>query len=189
MGKKTSGTTSGDSGGSASEVNVAQRLRTNSAASAAQRLLTTEAGNDLQQAPPAARQAEDWLAEAGIELLCEWDVLVFLYRHLTTLAGADRIARLVGHPIDEVVAALDRLETLGFVERSRADQDARIYQFAVESTPRPDSPLARLLLLAETRAGRLLLSGALRCGSPAEESRGHLKFHRAGGKRTWRIAS
>ena len=38
-------------------------------------------------------QVEGWLQTLGIESLCQWDVLVFLYRHQPTLVRAEHIAR------------------------------------------------------------------------------------------------
>jgi len=37
-------------------------------------------------------QVEGWLKTLGIESLCQWDVLVFLYRHQPTLVRAEHIA-------------------------------------------------------------------------------------------------
>jgi hypothetical protein len=60
------------------------------------------------------------------------------------------------------VAALDVLETLGFVERSRATHGVRLYQFTLPpDSPRRDS-FERLVALAESRAGRLRLLKVLR---------------------------
>ena len=58
---------------------------------------------------------DGWLHTLGITSLCQWDVLVFLYRHQTSLVGADVIAHLLGYASDLVVAALDVLEFLGLV--------------------------------------------------------------------------
>ena len=49
-------------------------------------------------------QVEGWLKTLGIESLCQWDVLVFLYRHQPTLVRAEHIARLLGDATAEVVA-------------------------------------------------------------------------------------
>src|ERR1700680_2471562 len=64
-------------------------------------------------------QVNRWLKTLGIESLCQWDVLVFLYRHQSSLVSAELIARFLGHATAEVVAALDSLESSGLVERSR----------------------------------------------------------------------
>jgi hypothetical protein len=42
-------------------------------------------------------EIDGWLNTLGIASLCQWDVLVFLYRHQTSLVGADFIARLLGY--------------------------------------------------------------------------------------------
>jgi DNA-binding IclR family transcriptional regulator len=41
------------------------------------------------------------------------------------------IARLLGYATGEVVAALEYLESLGFVERSCVSQGVRLYQLGV----------------------------------------------------------
>jgi hypothetical protein len=111
---------------------------------------------------PPDPQVEDWLTALGVDCLCQWDVLVFLYRHLTSLVSAEHIARLLGYPTAEVVTALDGLEFLGLVERSRVDQGVRLYQFSTPAdSPRGDA-LSRLLAVAASRRGRLLLTQKLR---------------------------
>lgn len=106
-------------------------------------------------------EVQGWLRTLGVESLCQWDVLVFLYRHQTTLVGAEYLACLLGYVSEPVIAALDGLDSLGLVARSRVSQGARLYQF----TAPPESPrgeaLERLLALAGGRAGRLRLSKQL----------------------------
>jgi hypothetical protein len=121
---------------------------------------------------PPDFQVEDWLKTLGVASLCQWDVLVFLCRHLASLVSAEHIARLLGYETGAVVAALDSLESLGLVDRSRVDQGVRLYQFAApENTGRGDT-LGRLLTLAGSRAGRLLLTKKLRCGEPSNHGNG-----------------
>ena len=118
-----------------------------------------------ENAPDA--EVGGWLKALGIEVLCQWDVLVFLYRHQTSLLGADHLARLLGYATEPVVAALDVLESAGLVERSRVSQGARLYRF---TAPPPEGgngrgeAFERLLALAGHRAGRLLLSRQMRRG-------------------------
>ena len=120
--------------------------------------------------PPDAH-VEGWLKTLGIDSLLQWDALAFVYRHRTSLVGADAIAHLLGYANDPVVAALDVLETLGFVERSRATHGVRLYQFTLP----PDSPRSdcfeHLAALADSRAGRLRLLRVLRprAQAPPEE--------------------
>ena len=139
----------------------------------------------MEPQQPPDLQVEDWLKGLGVECLCQWDVLVFLYRHLTSLASGEHIARLLGWPTAEVVSGLDALESLGLVKRSRVDQGVRLYQF----TPPPDSPrgdaLARLLNVAESRSGRLLLAKELGRGGRPDQNNGHSRLHRGGGPATW----
>jgi hypothetical protein len=109
---------------------------------------------------------QECLRVVGIALLAEWDVLIFLYRHRASLASAEQIARLLGHPSKAVGLALERLESLKMVQRSRSSQGVRFYRFvSSEAQLAPDSCFRRLLSLAENRPGRLLLVKHLRPGS------------------------
>src|SRR5713226_8339517 len=83
-------------------------------------------------------QVEGWLKTLGIESLCQWDVLVFLYRHQSSLVGADQIALFLSYANAEVVAALDSLECSGLVERSRVSQGVRLYQLTAPADPTRD---------------------------------------------------
>jgi hypothetical protein len=109
-------------------------------------------------------EIDGWLTTLGFASLCQWDVLVFLYRHQTSRLGADFIACLLGYASGPVVAALDVLEALGFVARSRVSQNVRLYQFTVPSDPQRGDAWARLLALASYRGGWALLSRHLRGG-------------------------
>lgn len=116
---------------------------------------------------------ENWLQTLGVELLCQCDVLVFLHRHQASLISAEHIARLLGYPTGEVVAALDGLESLGLVNRSRVNQGVRLYQSTVPADSRRGDALGRLLDLADSRAGRLLLAQKLpRSGRRAQGHNG-----------------
>jgi hypothetical protein len=115
----------------------------------------------------------DWLNTLGVTSLCQWDVLFFVYRHQTSLVGADFIARLLGYANAQVVDALDVLEFLGFVERSRVSQIARLYQFTVPSDPERGDAWKRLLALASHRAGRVRLITHLRGGDPSAQAWRH----------------
>ena len=98
----------------------------------------------------------------GITWLSEWDMLVFVYRHPTSLASVEQIARLVGYPGKAVGDALDRLESLGLVKCSRASQEVRLYQFVYsEALLAPESCFRQLMAMAENRAGRLQLAKTL----------------------------
>jgi hypothetical protein len=116
-------------------------------------------------------EIDGWLNTLGIVSRCQWDVLVFLYRHQTSLVGADFIARLLGYASDPVVAALDVLEFLGLVERSRVSQIVRLYQFTVPPDPQRGDAWARLLALASDRTGRVRLSKSLRGGDQTDQER------------------
>jgi DNA-binding MarR family transcriptional regulator len=116
---------------------------------------------------------DGWLTTLGMTTLCQWDVLMFLYRHPTSLVGADVIARLVGYGSDLVVAALDVLDGLGLVTRSRVSQTARLYQFTVPTDPQRRDAWARLLALASQRVGRVCLAVRLRGSDPTAQAWRH----------------
>jgi DNA-binding MarR family transcriptional regulator len=106
-------------------------------------------------------EVTDRLKTLGIVSRCQWDLLIFLYRHQTSLFGADYLARLSGYATESVVAALDALESLKLVGRSRVSQGARFYQFIMPSSPPGGEAFAWLLALTSHRAGRLRLSRQL----------------------------
>jgi hypothetical protein len=114
------------------------------------------------------------LKALGISQLSEWDALAFLYRHGTSLIGAAQIAQLLGGNQAEVSAALNRLETLGLLQRSRGSGGIRLYRFSVPKDPFCYSCLVELMSLAEKRTGRLLLLKHLHRGNshPFLRSRG-----------------
>jgi hypothetical protein len=107
-------------------------------------------------------QVEGWLKILGIESLCQWDVLVFVFRHQSSLVGAEHIARLLGDTTAEVVAALDSLESSGLVQPSRVSQGVRLYQLTEPADPTRRDALGRLMTLADSHTVRLLLGRRLR---------------------------
>jgi DNA-binding MarR family transcriptional regulator len=117
---------------------------------------------DLDRESPPDLQVEGWLKTLGIESLCQWDVLVFLYRHPISLFGAEYLARLLGYASGPVVAALDVLEALRLVERSRVSQGVRLYRLTVPADPQRAAASERLFDMANSRVGRIALSKCLR---------------------------
>jgi DNA-binding MarR family transcriptional regulator len=113
---------------------------------------------------PPDLQVEGWLKTLGIESLCQWDVLVFLDRHPSSLLSADHVALFLSYANAEVVAALDSLESSGLVERSRVSQGVRWYQLTAPLDPARRDALERLMTLADSHTVRLLL-GRRRGGS------------------------
>jgi DNA-binding MarR family transcriptional regulator len=97
----------------------------------------------------------------GISLLCDWDVFAFVYRHVTSLTSADHIARLVGYESKVVGGALDRLERQKLIERSRPSRGVRLYRVLASKDVEHRRCLRELLLLSESRAGRLELAKRL----------------------------
>jgi hypothetical protein len=116
-------------------------------------------------------EIDRWLTTLGITSRCQWDVLVFLYRHQASLLGADFIARLLGYASGPVVAALDVLEFLGLVQRSRVSQIVRLYQFTVPSDSQRGDAWKHLLPLASDRAGRVRLAKRLGDGDQTAQER------------------
>ena len=102
-------------------------------------------------------QVEGWLKTLGIESLCQWDVLVFLYRHQSSLVSAEHIARFLGYATAEVVAAVDTVESSGLVGRSRVSQGVRFYQVTTPADPMRRNALEWLMSLVDSRTVRLLL--------------------------------
>src|ERR1700726_4842223 len=116
-------------------------------------------------------QVEGWLKTLGLESLCQWDVLVFLYRHQSSLVSAEHIARFLGHATAEVVAALDRLESSRLVDRSRVSQGVRLYQVTTLADPARRDALERLMTLADGHTVRPFLARRLRCADPAGQNK------------------
>jgi DNA-binding MarR family transcriptional regulator len=106
---------------------------------------------------PQAFPVIERLQVLGVELLTEWDVLVFLYGHAASLCTAAQIAQLIGYDKAEIVAALHRLEALGLIQRSRVSQGIRFYRFSAPVETSRRAGLLELMTLAQNRAGRLLL--------------------------------
>jgi len=107
-------------------------------------------------------QVEGWLKTLGIESLCQWDVLVFLDRHQSSLLSADRIALFLSYANAEVVAALDSVESSGLMERSRISQGVRLYQLTAPADPKRRDALERLMTFVGSHTVRLLLGRRLR---------------------------
>ena len=108
------------------------------------------------------RSVQICLGSVGIGLLCEWDVLVFVYRHAASLASADQIARLIGYENTVVADALERLEGEKLIERSRSSQGAYLCRIPAWADAERWRCLQQLLSLSETGAGRRLLARLLR---------------------------
>jgi biotin operon repressor len=127
----------------------------------------------MERDNPPDLQVEGWLKTLGVELLCQWDVLVFLYRHQSSLVSAEHIARFLGYATAEVVTALDSLESPGLVGRSRESQGVRFYQLtALPALPPKEGEsgvgraLERLMTLVDSRTLRVLQVRRLLGGTP-----------------------
>jgi DNA-binding MarR family transcriptional regulator len=93
----------------------------------------------------------------GISSLCDWDVFAFVYRHVTSLISTEHIARLVGYKSKVVGGALDRLERQKLIERSRPSRGVRLYRVLDSKDAERRRCLKELVILSESRAGRLEL--------------------------------
>ena len=82
---------------------------------------------DLDRENPPDLQVEGWLKTLGIESLCQWDVLVFLYRHPISLFGAEHLAGLLGYA-QAIYAARDEGQ-----EANEAASMARAHAMALEA--------------------------------------------------------
>ncbi len=116
----------------------------------------------MEQHLPPDTEVAGWLTTLGITTLCQWDVLVFLYRHQSTLLSAADLARLLGYASNDIVVALDILESRQLVARSRVSQGARLYQFHISPDPSCNEAFARLQALAVHRVGRVHMAQHLR---------------------------
>jgi hypothetical protein len=123
----------------------------------------------MDSAFPPDPEVVGWLMTLGVGSRCQWDVLVFLARHESTLLSAADLARLLGYASQTMVAALDHLESLALVARSRVSQGARLYQCAVPLDNARGPAWRQLLALATTRAGRLRLARQLRPDQTPQE--------------------
>jgi hypothetical protein len=113
----------------------------------------------------------DRLEVLGVELLTEWDALVFLHHHAASLCTAAQIAHLIGYDRAEIGPALHRLETLGLIQRSRVSQGIRFYRFSEPEEPERQSSLLELMNLTHNRAGRLMLLKHLKRSGLAPQRR------------------
>jgi DNA-binding MarR family transcriptional regulator len=127
-------------------------------------------------------QVEGWLNALGIASLCQWDMLVFLDRHPSLLIGTENIPFFLGYTMDEAVAALDSLVSLGLVERSRVSQGARVYQVTASADPARRDALARLMALVDGRTVRPLLARKLRSDRPDQSKNDSLLHDVKGGQ-------
>ena len=114
---------------------------------------------------PSETAIADWITTLGVTSLCQWDVLVFLSRHQATLLGAESLARLLGYALEPLVAALDALEALALVERSRVSQGARLYRSA-RGHGRCYSSSGTKSRLRAPQTGQTQLSGTASNGVP-----------------------
>jgi DNA-binding MarR family transcriptional regulator len=97
------------------------------------------------------------LQTLGVVFLSEWDALTFVYQRGASLCTAAQIARLIGYDKAETGFALQKLEALGLIKRSRVANGIRFYRFSEPAEPVRRRCLTEMMSLSQDRAGRLLL--------------------------------
>jgi predicted transcriptional regulator len=104
---------------------------------------------------------EQCLDGLGISHLSEWDVLLFLNRHGTSLASVEHISRLIGYSKVIVANALNKLESGGLVQRSRASHGVRYYGLAGNLNAIHKDCFQPLMELADKRSTRVVVAKRL----------------------------
>jgi hypothetical protein len=105
---------------------------------------------------------ERCLKALNISHLSEWDVLMFLNRHATSLASVAHISDLLGYEKVVIAKALTKLESDGLVRRSRASNGVRYYEPTVNLDPDRESCFHQVIDPAKIRSTRLVLAKKLR---------------------------
>jgi hypothetical protein len=114
------------------------------------------------------------LTGLGISVLCELDVLAFIYRHNVTLASADHIAWLVGYEVAAVKSALHQLERAKLIERSRPSQGVFFCQVLYPKDPERKLRFGQLFRSLESRVGRELFTNQLKSDQSKSAREEHL---------------
>ena len=102
---------------------------------------------------------------------CDLDVLLFFYRHPTSLLTSEQLVAAIGYKPVLIAASLDGLVEAGLLRRSlNPSQVARLY--VLEMGRLSDDQLLTLLKIAATRTEREQLMRLLRAapdGAPAAD--------------------
>jgi hypothetical protein len=104
---------------------------------------------------------DGWLRDNRISQISEWDVLMFLYRHGTSLTDAAQIAILAGYGKSAVGKALTGLASLGLVKRSPSFQGVRLFRFPMPLDSTRQESMGQFLKFSQKRSGRLMLVRSL----------------------------
>jgi DNA-binding MarR family transcriptional regulator len=105
---------------------------------------------------------KECLGSLDLSSLCEWDVLFFIHRYGTIVTHDGELAPLVGYENKLVSEALDKLEDLGLVVRSRLNANAKAHQLSVKTHSQHTASFQHLARAAATRVGRLILAKQLK---------------------------
>jgi hypothetical protein len=130
----------------------------------------------------------EWLHTIGVESQCQWDLVIFLSRHRTTLMSPESLAKLVGYRFETVAAALDSLEALQLVKRARS-HGARLFEFTRPVARRRRAALERLFAVSDVREGRIVVWRHLRRDRSPQEGLESARRFLADAKRVTQIAS
>ena len=121
--------------------------------------------------------ARKCLRELCILRLSEWDVLVFLHQHGTTLMGPEHISRLLGYSKTTISAALERLESFGLISQSHVSQETRRFECAPWRQLSAREEFEFLVAPERKRAARLLIARELGTGSTSGRERLNRGLH------------
>jgi hypothetical protein len=108
---------------------------------------------------------EHHLEILDISAIAEWDVLAFLHRHGTTIAGGVYLVRMIGYNQSMIESALDKLTRSGLIQGSRGSDGIGLYKSIPLDTPARQNSFEALIKLADQRNGRLHLIRAVRMRS------------------------
>jgi hypothetical protein len=95
-----------------------------------------------------------------ISALAEWDVLVFVNRHGTTIASAANMVGLIGYSQSVIESALEKLTKARLIQSSRSD-GIGLYRLVQLDMPARQDSFNALMKMATQRSGRLHLIRAL----------------------------
>ena len=105
----------------------------------------------VEQDQSSDASVQGYIEDSGLVSLAELDVLVFLFRHQSSLPSAEQIARLLGHPSDAVGTAIENLEGHKLVLKSRRSQGSFLLIF-FRNTAGLQQSLRQSIRLADHRS-------------------------------------
>lgn len=111
--------------------------------------------------PQKSEDAMRLLADApAIQDACDLDLLLFLYRHTSTLLTSENLATLVGYDMRQIGKSVDAFVEAGILERTQSSAHAaRMYVLSLDGPS--GGGLKAILEMASTREGRRSVINAL----------------------------